>query len=48
VRITRGLFSGQAGLCVGQSSHERVLILLTMLGGARQVTLPAADVVAVR
>ena len=30
----------------GQSSHERVLILLSLLGGARRVTLPAADIVA--
>jgi hypothetical protein len=29
-------------------SHERVLILLSLLGAARQVTLSAADVVAVR
>jgi len=29
-------------------SHERVLILLSLPGAARQVTLSAADVVAVR
>jgi hypothetical protein len=32
-------------LYAGQAPHERVLILLTLLGAARQVTLAAADVV---
>ena len=48
MRIVRGPFAGLVGLYAGQSSHERVAILLALLGGERQVTLPAADVVAVR
>ena len=34
-----------APVCAGR---ERVLILLSLLGAARQVALPSADVVAVR
>ena len=48
VRVTRGPFAGLAGLCVEQTAHERVAILLSLLGAARQVGLPSADVVAVR
>ena len=44
VRVTRGPFQGLAGLYAGQSAGERVAVLLTMLGAARQVVLPAADV----
>ena len=40
--------AGLAGLYAGQAPRERVLILLSLLGAARQVALPAADVVAVR
>src|SRR5437868_7318701 len=45
VRVTGGPFAGLHGLVAGRAPHERVLILLALLGAARQVTLPAADVV---
>lgn len=48
IMVTRGPLEGLAGLCAGMTGRDRVLILLTLLGGARKVTLPAADVVAVR
>jgi len=48
VRVTRGPLAGLAGLCVEQTAHERVAILLHVLGGARRVTVPAASVEAVR
>ena len=46
--MTRGLLSGLAGLYAGQAPHERVLILLSLLGAARRVMLRAGDVEAVR
>ncbi len=48
IKITRGLFAGRDGLYLGQTSRERLLVLLTLLGASRRVALPAADVVAVR
>ena len=48
IKIVRGLFAGRGGLYVGQTSRERLLVLLTVLGAARQVALPSADVAAVR
>jgi transcriptional antiterminator RfaH len=47
IRITRGLFAGRPGLYLGQTSRERLLVLLSVLGASRQVALPAADVEAV-
>jgi hypothetical protein len=46
VRVTRGLLEGLTGLYAGQSPQQRVLVLLALLGTARQVELPAADVAA--
>src|SRR5215203_4660255 len=48
VWVERGPFSGLHGLYAGQAPQERVLILLALLGTARRVALPAADVVAMR
>jgi transcriptional antiterminator RfaH len=44
VRVTRGPFSGLQGLYSGQSSRQRVEILLSILGAAQRVTLPRGDV----
>jgi transcriptional antiterminator RfaH len=41
VRITRGLFAGQPALYDGMRPHERVAVLLQLLG---RVELPAGDV----
>src|SRR5262249_14506131 len=40
VRITHGPFSGLSGLYQGQRPHERVLVLLALLGGEQRVELP--------
>ena len=44
VRITRGVFSGQLALFERQRPHERVAVLLQLLG---RVELPKGDVAAV-
>lgn len=44
VWIERGPFAGLHGLYAGQAPAERVLILLALLGTARRVALPAADI----
>jgi transcriptional antiterminator RfaH len=46
VRIVRGPLRDRLGLYQGMKSHERVALLLTMLGGARHVTLARSDVAA--
>jgi hypothetical protein len=43
VRITRGIFTRQLALFEGQRSHERVAVLLQLLG---RVELPKGDVAA--
>jgi transcription antitermination factor NusG len=48
VRVTRGVLTGFHGPCTGLAPHERVTILLSLLGARRPVTLAASDVVAVR
>lgn len=40
VRVTRGPFSGFAGIYQGMGPRECVLVLLTVLGGARAVPHP--------
>jgi len=40
VRVSAGPFSGQLGLYAGQRAHERVLVLLALLGGTQRVELP--------
>ena len=47
VRILQGPFAGQLGLYAGIRPHERVLVLLQLLGGQQRVELPKADVEAV-
>jgi transcriptional antiterminator RfaH len=48
VRIVRGAFYGYLGLYEGMRPHERVDVLLGVLGGQHRVVLPAADVEAAR
>jgi transcriptional antiterminator RfaH len=45
VRITAGPFGGMSGLYAGQSTRERELVLLNLLGGQRPVSIPAGLVV---
>jgi transcriptional antiterminator RfaH len=47
VRIRRGAFAGKLALYAGQAPHERVAVLLALLGGQMRVTLPKGDVEAV-
>src|SRR5262249_2933372 len=44
VRVTHGPLSGQLGLYAGQRPHERVLVLLALLGGQQRVELPRDSV----
>jgi transcriptional antiterminator RfaH len=44
VRVTRGPFTGLGGLYAGQAPHERVAVLLTLLGGQTRVMLPRGDI----
>jgi transcriptional antiterminator RfaH len=39
VRVLQGPLRGQLGLFAGQRSHERVLVLLALLGGQQRVEL---------
>jgi transcriptional antiterminator RfaH len=48
VRITAGAFSGHLGLYQGMRPHERVLVLLTLLGGQSRVELGRAAIEPVR
>ena len=43
-----GLFDGHLALYDGMASHERVAMLLQVLGGQQRTELPAAAVEAVR
>jgi transcriptional antiterminator RfaH len=44
VRILAGPFKGHLAIYVGMSAHERVAVLLQILGAATRVTLASADV----
>jgi transcriptional antiterminator RfaH len=44
VRIVRGVFQGHLGLYEGMRPHERVEVLLALLGGQQRVTLPRASI----
>jgi transcriptional antiterminator RfaH len=44
VRVSGGLFQGQLGLYAGQAPHERVAVLLALLGGQTRVILPKGDI----
>lgn len=48
VKVTRGAFAGHLALYDGQAPHERVAVLLALLGGRLRAELPQADVEAVR
>ena len=39
VKVTSGVFAGQFGLYAGMRSHQRVEVLLTLLGGQQRVSL---------
>jgi transcriptional antiterminator RfaH len=47
VRILRGPFREQLAFYEGQAPHERVAVLLQLLGGQQRATLPESDVQAV-
>jgi transcription antitermination factor NusG len=47
VRVLRGPFVGKLGLYAGQAPHERVAVLLALLGGQQRVTLPKGDIEAI-
>jgi hypothetical protein len=47
VRVTHGPLAGQLGLYAGQRAHERVLVLLTLLGGQQRAELARGDIEAV-
>jgi transcription antitermination factor NusG len=44
VRVVRGVLERQLGLVAGMRAHERVAVLVSLLGSPRQVTLPVRDV----
>jgi transcription antitermination factor NusG len=44
VRVVNGPLSGHLGLYAGQRPHERVLILLALLGGQQRVELAQDDI----
>jgi transcriptional antiterminator RfaH len=47
VRIVHGPFTGLPAFYAGQSSRERVRVLLTLLGSSRPVTMQVTDIEAV-
>lgn len=47
VRVTAGALKGLHGLYVGRNGHERVHVLMALLGGQSRVTLPERDVEAI-
>ena len=47
VRVTGGPFRGHSGLVAGMAPHERVTVLLPLLGAQQRVSVPAGDVEAV-
>ena len=44
VRISAGAFTGHLGLYDGQRPHERVSVLLSLLGGQTRVEMAKRDV----
>jgi transcription antitermination factor NusG len=48
VRVLHGPLMGQFGLFAGQRPHERVLVLLALLGSQQKVELPRASIEAVQ
>jgi transcriptional antiterminator RfaH len=47
VRITYGPFTEHLALYEGQTAHERVAVLLSLLGGQQRTELPASAIAAV-
>jgi transcriptional antiterminator RfaH len=47
VKVLRGVFAGHLGLFAGMKPHERVEVLLQLLGSVQRVILPKRDVEAV-
>jgi hypothetical protein len=45
IRIRRGPFAGHEGLVAGMSAHERIRVLLGVLGGQSTVIVAERDVV---
>ena len=39
VKVTTGPFAGQLGIFAGMKPHQRVEVLLTLLGGQQRVSL---------
>jgi transcription antitermination factor NusG len=48
VRILQGPFAGHLGLYAGMRAHERVLVLLALLGGQQRVELAKDAIEAAR
>jgi hypothetical protein len=44
VRVLRGPFREHLALYDGMNGHERVAVLLSLLGGQHRVTMPRGDV----
>ena len=44
VRVLHGPLAGQLGLYAGQRPHERVLVVLALLGGQQRVELATSDI----
>jgi hypothetical protein len=44
VRILQGPLAGHLGLYAGMCAHERVLVLLALLGSQQRVDLPKGDI----
>ena len=44
VRVTSGPFRGYLGLLAGMAPRDRVIVLLSLLGGRQRVILPERDV----
>ena len=44
IRVTGGPFCGHLGLVAGMAPRDRVIILLSLLGGQQRVGLPEGDV----
>jgi transcriptional antiterminator RfaH len=45
VKVLGGPFAGHLGLYAGMKSHQRVEVLLAILGSQQRVTLPRGDIV---
>ena len=47
LRIIGGALAGCYGLYAGQAPHDRIMVLVSLLGSQRAIELPAGDVVPV-